>query len=193
MSTFIVPPSKTLAIALGANMPSIFGSPASTLIAARGFLEKTIYDWVSSTVKENIKLEIITNEIHMNWSPLFKTKPIGGPPNQSEFINAAVTINGPLMQSINPSESAILNLLERTRVIEKNLGRIRDKNSLRWGPRTVDIDLLSWGDLHVKNKSLILPHPRLIERDFVLIPLAASLVNSSSSPLQLSPREGWQE
>ena len=194
MSTFVVPPPKTLAIALGANIPSKFGPPSSTMVAVRGFLEKTIYEWISSYVKESITLDLFSNQkVHLKWSPLFMTKPVGGPPNQPDFINAVVVINGPIMQFINPSEEAILNLLERTLMIENNLGRDRGSNNIRWGPRTIDIDLLAWGDLHVKNKKLILPHPRLIERDFVLIPLSTALRGKNSIPIQLPPQEGWIE
>tara|TARA_Y100001968_G_scaffold331974_1_gene388518 strand:+ start:1261 stop:1842 length:582 start_codon:yes stop_codon:yes gene_type:complete len=193
MSTFVVQPPKTLAIALGANLPSKYGPPASTLVAVRGFLSETIYEWISFSVKENLKLEVISKSVHMRWSPLFQTKPLGGNANQSDFINAVVVINGPLIQGMEHSEIVIMNLLERTLMIEKNLGRVRGKNSERWGPRTIDIDLLAWGDLHVKNKKLTLPHPRLIERDFVLIPLSSAVENKTSLPKQLPPRTGWME
>lgn len=193
MSTFVVQAPKTLAIGLGANLPSKFGSPASTLVAVRVLLEQTLYDWIGSTVKENITLEAISEKVEMKWSPLFQTKPLGGPPSQPDFINAVVLISGPIMQSISQSEKTILDLLERTRTIEKNLGRVRKNNYQRWGPRIIDIDLLSWGDLHVNKKTLILPHPRLIERAFVLAPLLAALNNEISQPIQLPPRNGWTE
>ena len=193
MSTFIVQPPKTLAIALGANLPSKFGCPSSTLIAVRGFLEKAILEWIASSVKKNIRLETISKEINIQWSPLFKTTPVGGPQNQPDFINAVVVINIPLMNSINQSEKAIMNLLERILNIEKSVGRVRESNSPRWGPRVIDIDLLAWGDLHVKNKKLTLPHPRIIERDFVLKPLLAAIKNQISTPIQLPPRDGWHE
>ena len=193
MSTSIVPPSKTLAIALGANLPSKYGPPTSTLIEVRRILKEIVEEWLTSSLKENINSEEIPNQINWRWSPLFETKPFGGPPKQANYINAVVLIDGPIMEFINPSEKKILNLLEKTLKLEKELGRIRGEKSIQWGPRCIDIDLLAWGELQVKNKKLILPHPRLIERSFVVTPLAAALKNSNTIPVQLQPRKGWIE
>jgi 2-amino-4-hydroxy-6-hydroxymethyldihydropteridine diphosphokinase len=60
-------------------------------------------------------------------------------------------------------------LLRRLRAVEKSLGRVRHA---RWGPRTIDLDLLLWGDRTVSTPSLTIPHPRMAERRFVLAPLA---------------------
>ena len=193
MSTWIVPQPKTLAIALGANLPSAYGSPTSTLIAARGLLEKIVCEWIKSSLKENTNLNEISTGINWRWSPLFETEPLGGPTNQPKFINAAVLINGSAMESIDPSEQAILNLLEKTLMIENALGRERKNDSSTWGPRTIDIDLLAWGDLQVKTQKLILPHPRIFERSFVLTPLAAALTIKSKAPKKLAPQKGWSE
>ena len=193
MSTFIVPPPRTLAIALGANMPSVAGQPIQTLVSVRVLLKEAIYKWITVSVKKNITSSKISNEITFKWSPLFKTKPLGGPENQSDFINAVVLIDGPLIQSITPSEEAILNLFAKTRKIEEDLGRNRKNTNVPWGPRSIDIDLLAWGDLQIKTEKLVLPHPRLIERDFVAIPLATVLTNSKRKLLQLPPRKGWEE
>ena len=194
MSTFIVPPAKTLAIGLGANKPSHVGPPSATLIAIRPLLQKIIIQWIIFSLKENIKKEDLSKGIRWRWSPLFETKAIGGPTNQCDFINAVLIIDGPIMNDFNPSEEASLNLLKNTLILEKDFGRIRGDDSIKWGPRSIDIDLLAWGDLQVKNKHLILPHPRLIERDFVVIPLAAALnQNKTSSPRQLKPQYGWNE
>ena len=97
------------------------------------------------------------------------------------------------MESIDPSEQAILNLLEKTLMLENDLGRERKNDSSTWGPRTIDIDLLAWGDLQVKTQKLILPHPRIFERSFVLTPLAAALTIKSKAPKKLAPQKGWSE
>jgi 2-amino-4-hydroxy-6-hydroxymethyldihydropteridine diphosphokinase len=62
-------------------------------------------------------------------------------------------------------------LLERTRGIEQQLGRDR-ANETRWGPRPIDIDILAFGDVEMQDPDLQLPHPRMFERAFVLVPLA---------------------
>jgi 2-amino-4-hydroxy-6-hydroxymethyldihydropteridine diphosphokinase len=62
-------------------------------------------------------------------------------------------------------------LLERAQRVERELGRDRSRER-RWGPRPIDIDLLAYDDVAVDQASLKLPHPRLLERAFVLVPLA---------------------
>ena len=193
MSTFIVPPPRTLAIALGANIASQIGPPATTLVAARESLTKIINEWCTSLLKENTSKEDISQGIHYKWSPLFETKPIGGPTQQSNYINAVVLINGPILEKINPTEVAILDLLERTILIEKSFGRNKQRSIEKWGPRTIDLDILVWGDLQVNNKKLTLPHPRIIDRNFVITPLSCVLSTKDTKPIQLPPRKGWSE
>ena len=62
-------------------------------------------------------------------------------------------------------------LLDRALAVERMLGRTRDREQ-RWGPRPIDIDLLAYDDVAIEEPGLTLPHPRLLERAFVLVPLA---------------------
>ncbi|WP_137045538.1 2-amino-4-hydroxy-6-hydroxymethyldihydropteridine diphosphokinase [Pseudolabrys sp. FHR47] len=91
----------------------------------------------------------------------YRTPP-WGVTDQAPFINLCVAIDTTL---------APLALLARVQEIERALGRDR-ANERRWGPRTVDIDIIAYGDLTLDEPGLILPHPRLFERAFVLMPLA---------------------
>lgn len=91
-------------------------------------------------------------------SRVLETAPVGGPP-QDAFLNAAVLVD------YTGSPLALLDELLR---IERELGRTRD---VRWGPRTIDLDLLWAGDLVVDDPRLVVPHPRLAERAFALVPL----------------------
>jgi 2-amino-4-hydroxy-6-hydroxymethyldihydropteridine diphosphokinase len=92
-------------------------------------------------------------------SQLRETDPVGMV-DQPGFLNGAARID----TSLPPR--ALLELLLR---IEQSLGRVREE---RWGPRTVDLDLLVYGDLIVDEPGLRVPHPRLHERRFALEPLA---------------------
>jgi len=92
-------------------------------------------------------------------SPLYQTPPVGGPEGQPDFLNCVVEIRTGLLP---------LELLQLCRQIEDHAGRARD---LRWGPRTLDIDLLLMDDLILDVPCLTLPHPRLYQRHFVLLPL----------------------
>jgi 3-oxoacyl-[acyl-carrier protein] reductase len=89
-----------------------------------------------------------------------ETAPIGGPPGQGPFLNAAALIHTEL-----PPEELLKALLE----IEHSLGRVRQ---MRHGPRTIDLDLLLHGDTVKSDAGLTVPHPRMHERLFVLEPLA---------------------
>ena len=93
-------------------------------------------------------------------SRVWATAPLGGPGPQPEFLNVVVRVDpGPL------GADEVLAVIG---VVEAELGRVRDE---RWGPRTVDIDILLWGDLVRDDARLTIPHPRLHERAFVVLPL----------------------
>ena len=91
-------------------------------------------------------------------SSLYTTKPIG-PQNQPDFINAVIKI------STNNEPIALLDILQE---IEQQHNRKRIK---RWGPRTLDLDIIIFNELEINDDRLTIPHPEMIKRDFVLIPL----------------------
>ena len=77
--------------------------------------------------------------------------------------------------------------------LEKIAGRERENTEIIWGPRSLDIDFISWGGLQINTDTLILPHPRLSERNFVLIPLAEVLSKTQGKPKQISSQNIWPE
>jgi 2-amino-4-hydroxy-6-hydroxymethyldihydropteridine diphosphokinase len=89
------------------------------------------------------------------------TTPPWGELDQARFINACIEIE----TSLDPH--ALLFTLHK---IEKKFGRDRG-NETRWGPRTLDLDLIAYDDVSIDQPELTLPHPRLFERAFVLVPL----------------------
>jgi 2-amino-4-hydroxy-6-hydroxymethyldihydropteridine diphosphokinase len=95
-------------------------------------------------------------------SSFLETVPVGGPPGQGLYLNAAAAVETVLAP--RPLLGALL-------AIEAELGRVRDPRE-RCGPRTLDLDLLLYGDAVIDEKDLIVPHPRLHQRAFVLQPLA---------------------
>lgn len=88
------------------------------------------------------------------------TSPVGGPPGQDAYFNAAAVVKTELPPN---------DLLESLLSIEQQLGRVR---TVRWGPRTIDLDLLLYGDAIVQTPETAVPHPRMHERRFVLGPAA---------------------
>jgi 2-amino-4-hydroxy-6-hydroxymethyldihydropteridine diphosphokinase len=91
-------------------------------------------------------------------SSVWETDPVGGP-SQPNYLNAAVRVE----TDLTPLE--LLLACQRT---EATLGRVRD---VRWGPRTIDVDVLLIDALVVDDPALTVPHPRMAERSFVLLPL----------------------
>jgi 2-amino-4-hydroxy-6-hydroxymethyldihydropteridine pyrophosphokinase len=109
-----------------------------------------------------------------------ETEPVGGPEGQGAFLNSACGLETRL------APEALLDELQR---IEKDQGRNRGDSAVRWGPRTLDIDILLWGDMTCETARLTIPHPRMAERLFVLAPLAAIAPDALHPVLGLTARE----
>ena len=92
-------------------------------------------------------------------SPLYSTRP-HGPVAQDDFVNAAAG----LLTQLDAAQ-----LLQQLRAIETARGRRREQ---RWGPRNIDLDLLVFADQRIDTPELTVPHPGIVERNFVLYPLA---------------------
>lgn len=94
-------------------------------------------------------------------SSVYETAPVGGVP-QAAFLNAAMLVECTL------SPIALLDALQR---IEAELGRTRGPSDVRWGPRAIDLDVLWIEGVAIAEPRLVVPHPRLTERAFALVPL----------------------
>lgn len=110
-------------------------------------------------------------------SELIETAPVGGPTWSPPYLNGAVAIETTLGAHA---------LIKEFHVIEEILGRMRFND--RWGPRTVDLDLLLYGDRILSSDDLIVPHPLMHERRFVLEPLAQIAPDAMHPALQMSVR-----
>ena len=99
-------------------------------------------------------------------SSIYRTAPVGGPAGQPAYLNAVVALE-PLVGLEEPRL-----LLERLHGIERRHGRLR---RVRWEARVLDLDLLALGELVREEPDLTLPHPRMMERQFVLAPLCEAL------------------
>ena len=96
----------------------------------------------------------------MRKSQLYRSPPVG-PPEQPDYVNAAALLD----TGLGP-----LELLDALQAIERSHGRRRD--GARWGPRTLDLDLLLLGNLVLNSQRLCLPHPEMHRRAFVLVPMS---------------------
>jgi 2-amino-4-hydroxy-6-hydroxymethyldihydropteridine diphosphokinase len=91
-------------------------------------------------------------------SPVVQTKPVGGPPGQADFLNMVMTVE----TTLSPEA-----LLAHCHAVENKHLRVRE---VHWGPRTLDVDIITYGDVTSDDPDLTLPHPRAAERAFVLYP-----------------------
>ena len=92
-------------------------------------------------------------------SPVYESAPVGGPP-QDDFLNAVTALD---------TMCSARQLLDLAHRLEQEAARVR---TVRWGPRTLDVDVLLVDDLVLDEPDLVIPHPRMQERAFVLAPLA---------------------
>jgi 2-amino-4-hydroxy-6-hydroxymethyldihydropteridine diphosphokinase len=113
------------------------------------------YDNITSAIKRLASY----SDIHLvNYSSIYETDPIGYE-DQDLFLNMVIEIQ----TALSP-----IDLLDLCLKIELELGR---KREIKWGPRTIDLDILTFNQENIESEKLIVPHPRMLERAFVIIPL----------------------
>jgi 2-amino-4-hydroxy-6-hydroxymethyldihydropteridine diphosphokinase len=117
---------------------------------------------VASTFERAIAMLCDGDEVRLTARSSNYQTPPWGVADQPAFVNAVIAVE----TALSPHA-----LLRRAQECERALGRDRNRQR-RWGPRTLDLDLLAYDDLAVDDAVLTLPHPRLFERAFVLVPLA---------------------
>jgi len=105
-----------------------------------------------------LKIAQIEKTILVKRSSIYLSEPIGPIP-QDDFLNMAVMLSS----QMQPHE-----LLHALQCIELDLGRKRIE---KWGPRQIDLDILFWGDVVIQSENLVIPHPQIIHRLFVLFPM----------------------
>ncbi len=128
---------------------------------------KTAYIGLGSNLDDRLanlqySLDLLLSEPQVSLkavSAVYETEPFGGPP-QGPFLNACAVLSTGLTPVM---------LLRKMLDVEEKMGRIR---KVKWGPRIIDLDLLIYENVAMNTVLLQLPHPRLAERNFVLVPLA---------------------
>ncbi len=134
---------KHVFVGLGSNLDSTFGSPKDNVLEA----------------VERIKL---VSDAPILVSSLLESEPLDCPPGSPDFINAVLAF-------VPKQNETPLDLLHKLQKIEKAMGRIR--SGLKNEARVIDLDLLLFKEESLESEELILPHPEILYRDFVLQPL----------------------
>lgn len=145
-TTVRLQPQQAL-VALGANLPSTFGAPDQTVLAAQQALQE-------------LSVAPVIN------SSLYRSAPVDCPPGSPDFVNAVSLLT--VAADLPPA-----TLLASLQDLENRFGRRRE--GLVNAPRSLDLDLIGYGERRQRDRSLILPHPRAHQRRFVLAPLAELL------------------
>lgn len=122
-------------------------------------LGSNLGDRMNYLINALYKLEKLPGLEIIAVSPIYETEPVGGP-LQDRFLNCCVSLYTDLLPS---------RLLQQMLLIEEDLGRKRKEV---WGPRTIDLDLLIYEEIIMRTPLLDLPHPYLVKRKFVLVPLS---------------------
>ena len=113
------------------------------------------YDNITSAIKRLISYSDINL---VNYSSIYETDPVGYE-DQDLFLNMVIEIQ---------TAFSAMDLLDLCLKTELELGR---KREIKWGPRTIDLDILTYNQENIESEKLIVPHPRMLERAFVIIPL----------------------
>ncbi|MEC1525218.1 2-amino-4-hydroxy-6-hydroxymethyldihydropteridine diphosphokinase [Neobacillus niacini] len=134
------------------------------------------YDYLSKAVERLVshsKIQLV------NTSSVYETDPVGYE-EQDLFLNMVMEIQ---------TDLSAFELLDFCLKVELELGR---KREIMWGPRTVDLDILLYNQENIKSEKLMIPHPRMLERNFVMIPLSEIKPNITI-PNTEKPLEVWIE
>ncbi len=133
-------------------------------------------------LKKAVEALQASDDIHaLTISPVYRSKP-HGPQDQPDYLNAVVRFETSLQAN---------TLLDLLQTIEAENDRVRE-GVVRWGARTLDLDLLFYGDQMINTKRLTVPHPQICKRAFVLLPLA-DLLGKSTKCLKITAKTSIED
>ena len=163
-----------LCISLGANIDSKFGRPLESLFICKPKIEELINEWGSRSIKK--KEEKRKFYANFFWSSIYETLPHGVDNKQPNYLNTLLLIKSDSFPK--PSKKKAKSLLKELKKLERFFGREKTPKGKKWLSRCLDLDILWWEDFHTFEKELTLPHPRFMNRNFVITPLSEILSKS---------------
>jgi len=176
-----------LCISLGANIDSYFGSPIESLIICKPKVEKLIKDWINQP--QAFKKESESSKTVFYWSSIYETSPHGVEEDQPSYFNTLLLVKSNCFPKATTKNAKFL--LKEFKNLESNFGRNKTPTNMRWLSRCLDLDILWWEDFCFKDEVLTLPHPRFMNRNFVISPLSEVLSRTQRVKKIEDPR--WLE
>ena len=173
-----------LCISLGANIDSKFGSPIESLLICKPKMEEIINEWGDYFNKKKEG----KRKFHPNffWSSIYETLPHGVEDEQPNYLNTLLLIKSDSFPK--PSKKKAKLLLKELKKLERLFGREMTPKGKKWLSRCLDLDILWWEDFHTDDEELSLPHPRIMNRNFVITPLSEILSRSQKIKKLDSPK-----
>ena len=163
-----------LCISLGANIDSKFGTPLESLVICKPKVEEIIKKWGDhSNTKDEEKRKLNANFF---WSSIYETSPYGVENEQPNYLNTLVIVKSNFFPK--PSNMKAKLLLKELKNLEIFFGREKTPQGKKWLSRCLDLDILWWEDFYTVDEKLTLPHPRFMNRNFVITPLSEILSRS---------------
>ena len=172
-----------LCISLGANIDSKFGSPLESLIHCKPKVEQIIKDWINQF---HPKIGMNITNPQFLWSSIYETFPHGVENEQPNYLNALVLIKSHYFPNHSTKNSKLL--LTELKKLESFYGRKKNPKNQKWLSRCLDLDILWWEDFHTCDEELTLPHPRILNRNFVISPLSEVLSRTQNIKKYDDPR-----
>ena len=173
-----------LCISLGANIDSKLGSPLDSLLACKPKVEEIIKEWADQSFTK--KEENTKSQPNFLWSSIYETSPHGVENEQPNYLNTLVLVKStyfPIPSTINAKL-----LLKKLKKLESFFGREKTPKGKKWLSRCLDLDILWWEDFYTNDKELTLPHPRFMNRNFIITPLSEILSRTQKIKKVNNPR-----
>jgi len=174
-----------LCISLGANIDSKFGNPLESLVLCKPKLEDLLRIWIKQSQPINANIKDTSTQFF--WSSIYETLPHGIEDDQPKYLNTLLLVKDHYFPM--PSAKNAKLLLRELKNLESFFGRAETPKGKKWQPRCLDLDILWWEDFNTIDKELTLPHPRFMNRNFVITPLSEIL--SRTQTIKKIHTERW--
>ena len=173
-----------LCISIGANIDSNYGKPIESLIICKPRVEEIIKRWINQT--QSFRKETDSSKTIFYWSSIYESIPHGVKDDQPNYLNTLLLVKSKIFPKQTKENAKFL--LKEFKNLERNFGRKESSLNMKWLSRCLDLDILWWEDFSFKDEELTLPHPRFMNRNFVISPLSEVLSRAQTVKKIEDPR-----